>query len=86
MSTTAKTTPFLMPKWGMAVTEATIVKWHKAEGERINKGEVLVDIETAKALEEVESPISGTVKKILLAEGEEAEVHSEIALIEASDD
>jgi len=76
------TTPFLMPKWGMAVTEATIVKWLKAEGDPIEKGELLVEIETAKAIEEVESPLSGVLSKILLAEGETAEVHTEIALID----
>ena len=75
-------TPFLMPKWGMAVTEATIVKWLKAEGDYIQQGDRLVEIETAKALEEVESPLTGTLSKILLAEGETAEVHTEIALID----
>ena len=71
-----------IPKSGMGITEGTIAKWHKAEGDAITQGEVLVEIETAKAVEEVESPITGMLKKILLAEGEEAEVLTTIALLE----
>ena len=71
-----------IPKSGMGITECTIAKWHKAEGDSIAQGEILVEIETAKAVEEVESPITGTLKKILLGDGEEAEVLTTIALLE----
>lgn len=71
-----------IPKSGMGITEGTIAKWHKTEGEAIVQGEVIVDIETAKAVEEVEAPVSGILQKILLAEGEEAEVQTTIALLE----
>lgn len=71
-----------IPKSGMGITEATVAKWHKAEGDAITQGEVLVDIETAKAVEEVESPVTGIIKQILLAEGEEADVQTTIALLE----
>lgn len=80
------TTKIIIPKPGMAITEATIAKWLKAEGDTVTKGEVIVEIETAKAIEEVESPVSGILTKILLPEGEEAEVHTEIAVIEENDD
>jgi len=77
MSTTVK-----MPKWAMGIEEGTVVQWLKAEGDSIQQGEVLVEIETAKAVQEVESPVSGTLNKILLAVGETAEVRTDLALIE----
>lgn len=80
MSTTLK-----MPKWGMGIDEGTVLQWLKAEGDSIAKGEILVEIETAKAVQEVEAPVSGILRKILLAEGETAEVRTELALIEESE-
>ena len=71
-----------LPKSGMGITEGTIEKWFKAEGEAITQGEILVEIETAKAIEEVESPITGVLKTILLAEGDTGEVETPIALLE----
>lgn len=71
-----------IPKTGMGIAEGTVATWHKAEGEAITQGEILVEIETAKALEELESPVTGVLKKILVAEGESAEVSDPIALLE----
>jgi len=76
------TVEFKIPKSGMGITEGTILKWLKAEGDTFTKGEVIVEIETAKAVEELEAPFSGTVQKILLQEDEEAEVLTTIALLE----
>jgi len=73
----------LIPKTGMGITEGTITKWHKREGESVTKGEVIAEVESAKAIEEVAAPASGVLKRILLAEGETAEVHTAIATIEA---
>lgn len=72
----------IIPKAGMGTTEGTIAEWHKAEGESVTKGELLVEIETAKAMQEIEAPATGVLSKILLEEGETADVHTEIALIE----
>jgi len=80
MSTTLK-----MPKWAMGIDEGTVLQWLKTEGDNITQGEVLVEIETAKAVQEVEAPVSGVLSKILLAEGETAEVRTELALIEESE-
>lgn len=74
-------TEFLMPKSGMGVTEATITKWHKAEGDSFAEGDVLLEIETAKAVEEVEAPFAGSVEKLLKPEGELVEVQAPIALL-----
>ena len=80
------TTKVIMPKAGMGTTEGTIAQWHKAEGDNVIKGELLVEIETAKAMQEVEAPVSGVLTKILLEEDETADVHTEIALIEEATD
>jgi pyruvate/2-oxoglutarate dehydrogenase complex dihydrolipoamide acyltransferase (E2) component len=66
----------------MGISEGTIARWLKQEGDAVAEGEIIVEIETAKALEEVPAPASGVLAKILLAEGETAEVHTEIGLIE----
>jgi pyruvate dehydrogenase E2 component (dihydrolipoamide acetyltransferase) len=72
----------LIPKTGMGTTEGTIAKWLKGEGDAVTEGEAIVEIEMAKAVEEVLSPVTGTLKRILLAEGQTADVYTEIAEIE----
>jgi pyruvate/2-oxoglutarate dehydrogenase complex dihydrolipoamide acyltransferase (E2) component len=76
------TTTVKIPKSAMGIEEATVLQWFKAEGDRVTKGEVIVEIETAKANLEVESPVNGVLQKILLAEGETAEVRSDLAIID----
>jgi 2-oxoglutarate dehydrogenase E2 component (dihydrolipoamide succinyltransferase) len=66
---------------GMGITEGTIGRWLKAEGDRIAQGEVLVELETAKAITEVSSPIDGVLEKILFAPGATAEVDATLALM-----
>jgi len=61
--------------------KATIVKWLKREGEKVEKGEPLYEVETAKVVTEVESPTSGTLTKILVPEGTEVHVGKIIAII-----
>jgi pyruvate dehydrogenase E2 component (dihydrolipoamide acetyltransferase) len=78
------TVKVLIPKAGMGITEGTIAKWLKSEGDRVTEGEVIAEVETAKAVQEIPAPATGTLQKILLAEGEAAEVYTEIALIEES--
>jgi pyruvate dehydrogenase E2 component (dihydrolipoamide acetyltransferase) len=80
------TAKVLIPKAGMGSTEGTIQKWLKAEGDPVTAGETIVEIETAKVVVEVPAPETGVLKKILLAEGETAEVYTEIAVIEVRGD
>ncbi len=80
------TMKLIMPKSGMGTSEGTIARWLIAEGDAFTKGDVIVEVETAKAVEEVEAPIDGILRKILLAEGETAEVHSDIALLEEKEE
>jgi len=66
----------------MGIEEGTVTRWLKAVDEKVEEGEPLVEIETAKAIQEMEAPVGGTLVKILLAEGETAKVNTEIAVIE----
>jgi pyruvate dehydrogenase E2 component (dihydrolipoamide acetyltransferase) len=59
-----------MPKLGQAEEEATVVRWLKKEGDAVAKGELLFEIETDKALLEVESFFEGTLLKIVAGEGQ----------------
>lgn len=76
------TTTVVLPNSGMGIEEATVVRWLKAVGDSVKQGEVLVEFETAKALQEVEAPVSGTLVRILVAPGESVAVNADIALIE----
>jgi pyruvate/2-oxoglutarate dehydrogenase complex dihydrolipoamide acyltransferase (E2) component len=79
---TAKTIEVNFPKAGMGIDEGMVAKWRKAVGELVRQGEVLVEIETAKAVQEVEAPTSGTLIQILVPEGESVAVNTALAIIE----
>jgi len=66
--------------------EGRLVAWHKKEGERVEKGEVLFEVETDKANMEIESPASGVVRRILLQADATAPVTTLIALISDTPD
>lgn len=72
---------FLMPKLGMDMEEGLIVKWLKAEGDPVQKGEPLAEIETDKSTVEVESPAEGLVLKLYYEEGTEKACGTPIAVI-----
>ena len=72
----------VLTKSGMGIEEGTVIRWRKAVGDAVNQGEVVVEVETAKAIQEIEAPASGRLTKILLAEGETAAVNSEIGEIQ----
>jgi len=70
-----------MPQWGMNMAEGTIVQWYKQPGERVEKGEPLVEIETAKALSTLESPVTGVVTKLVANANDTIPVQGIIAII-----
>ena len=76
----------LLPRLGQTMEEGTIERWHKAEGERVERGEILYELTTDKATLEVESFATGVLKKILVAEGETAPVNELIAVVGEEDD
>ena len=71
----------VMPQMGVSVSEGTITKWLKQEGEPIARDESLLEISTDKVDTEVPSPGEGVVAKILVAEGETVEVGTVLAVI-----
>ena len=71
----------IMPKLGFNMDEGQLVKWHKAVGETVKKGEVLFEINTDKTTMPVEATADGTVLKIMLDEGQFADVFTPIAVV-----
>jgi len=74
-------TTVIMPKLGLTMKEGTIEKWLKQEGDRVKKGEPLVEIITEKLNFQYESPASGILRKILHPEGKVVPVTTPIAII-----
>ena len=70
-----------MPKLGFDMAEGTLVRWVKKEGDKVEKGELLAEIETDKATVEVESQFSGVVLKHLVKEGTAVPVSKPIAAV-----
>ena len=64
----------IVPTLGESVTEATVSKWLKSEGEKVGSDEPLVELETDKVNVEVPSPSNGVLEKISVKEGETVEV------------
>ena len=72
----------VLPKWGLSMREATVVKWHKLPGDKVAVGEPVVDVETDKVEASVESPFAGTLRKILVQTEETVPVGSRLAVID----
>ena len=70
-----------MPKLGLTMEKATIVTWFKNEGDPIKKGETIVEIETDKIVNDIQSPYAGTVLKILTPPDTEVMVQSPLCII-----
>jgi pyruvate dehydrogenase E2 component (dihydrolipoamide acetyltransferase) len=71
----------VMPQMGVSVSEGTITKWLKSEGEEVAADEALLEISTDKVDTEVPSPAAGVVRQILAQEGETVAVGTKIATI-----
>ncbi|MBV8854548.1 MAG: 2-oxo acid dehydrogenase subunit E2 [Sinobacteraceae bacterium] len=70
-----------MPKWGIEMTEGTINHWATQEGEQVQKGATLLEVETEKIVNTVEAPASGTLRRIIANAGEVRPVGSLIAVL-----
>ena len=81
MATTGTAVDVVMPQMGVSVSEGTITKWLKSEGEAIAADESLLEISTDKVDTEVPSPSSGVLQQILAQEGETVAVGTKIAVI-----
>ncbi len=73
-----------LPQWGMGMQEGTIVRWLRATGETVEKGDDLVEIESAKVNETVQAPARGRIVRLVAAEGETVPVQALLAEFEPS--
>ncbi|MET8333819.1 2-oxoglutarate dehydrogenase, E2 component, dihydrolipoamide succinyltransferase [Streptosporangium canum] len=71
-----------MPQLGESVTEGTVTRWLKKEGERVEADEPLLEVSTDKVDTEIPSPTAGILTKIVVAEDETVEVGAELAVID----
>ncbi len=73
----------VMPQMGESITEGTVIRWLKKEGERVERDEILLEISTDKVDSEIPSPHAGVLQAILIQEGATVEVGAVIARIGA---
>lgn len=73
-----------MPKMGESVMEGTIIKWHKKEGDKVDRDEIMFEISTDKVDTEVPAPVAGTIAEILHGENDTVEVDTVVAKISTS--
>jgi pyruvate dehydrogenase E2 component (dihydrolipoamide acetyltransferase) len=79
-------TKITMPQLSDTMTEGTVVKWHKKEGDKVKEGEKVADVETDKAVMEMESSEAGTLAAILVKEGEKVAVGAALAVVAKSNE
>lgn len=70
-----------MPDLGQTTTELEIIKWHKKVGDTVKRGDILVEVQTDKAVAEVESFADGILEEIKFLEGETVEAGQVIAIL-----
>ena len=75
-------TPIVLPKAGMNMVEATVVAWKKSPGDRVEEGEPVVEIETDKVEMEIQAPVAGVLREVLVEADEDAPVGAALGLIE----
>jgi pyruvate dehydrogenase E2 component (dihydrolipoamide acetyltransferase) len=76
-------TDVILPQWGMGMDDGKVIRWLKQEGEAVNQGEPLVEIESAKIDSELESPASGLLARVVVPEGQVVKVGALLAVIAA---
>ena len=73
----------IMPKMGATMTEGTVGKWYVAAGQAVSAGDVLCEVETDKAVVDIEAEQGGTVAALLVKEGDTVPIGEPIARLEA---
>ena len=76
----------VMPQMGADMTEGTLLRWLKEEGDEVARGEIIAEIETDKANVEIEAFESGVFRKALAQEGDIVQVGEVIAVIAGADE
>ena len=78
--------PVTMPQLGESVTEGTITRWLKSEGDEVEIDEPLAEVDTDKVNADLPSPVAGKIEKFLVSEGSTVDVGTEIALVTEESD
>ncbi|MGM0602514.1 MAG: dihydrolipoamide acetyltransferase family protein [Bacillota bacterium] len=73
----------LMPKLGLTMEEGTLIRWYFDEGEEINEGDIVYDVETDKITHSVEADQDGILAKIIIEEGETVPVQTVVGILAA---
>jgi len=71
----------IVPHQGLTVSEGKIVRWLKQVGATVVQGEVIAEVETDKAVSEIESPVNGVVEEICVQEDQIANLGEKIAVV-----
>src|SRR5437870_6289892 len=74
-----------MPKLGESVTEGTIGKWLKQPGDKVNKSDPLVEVQTDEVTTEIPSPVAGTLKEVKVEEGQTVPIGTLLAIFDTVD-
>lgn len=75
-----------LPKWGLDMKEGKITQWFKKEGDSIDKGEDLFEVETEKTTNKVQSPCKGRLSQILIPVGISVPVKVVVAILDKPED
>ena len=75
-------TDVVVPKWGLTMEEAEVLRWLKAVGDTVTEGEPILELETDKATGEVEAPASGVLSEMLVESGQLVEPGQLVARID----
>lgn len=74
----------VIPHQGLTVSEVRVVKWLKQVGQPATQGEVIAEVETDKAVTEIESPVNGMIETICIQEDQTAALGEKIAIVRKS--
>ena len=74
--------PVIMPNMDLTIEEATVVRWVKQVGDHVKKGECVLEVETDKAIVEIEAPASGTLSQLLVQKDDVVALGAQLGVIE----
>ena len=75
-----------LPQWGMGMLDGEVLQWLKREGEQVDRGDDLVEIDAAKVVSYVPAPVAGTLVKILAEVGAVVPVGAPLGVLRSDDD
>lgn len=73
--------PIIMPRWGLEMTEGTLSAWHVKVGDPVASGQVIMDVESEKIANEVESEAEGVLRKIVVEAGDTVDIGTLLGVI-----